>query len=176
MPARSSAKPPAPTFTKGVGAWAGATGLKTISHCWSSRGASTCARLRLDLLMLAPARIPRRHVETPRGEGVENSPHLIKRPEQALQIATAEFLDWALMPPYRWLHIPNGERRDAVIGKILKAMGVKPGAADALILGPSFPFCWLEQIPHRRSQGRAEGLARLVRVDRRTVGAMSLAR
>lgn len=68
----------------------------------------------------------------------------VSRPEQELQIQTAEFLDWALMPPARWLHIPNGEKRDDHIAAILNAMGVKPGAADILVFTPGGRFIWIE--------------------------------
>jgi len=71
-------------------------------------------------------------------------PAPIQRPEQGLQITVAAFLDWALPEDYRWLHIPNGEKRNPVIAAILKAMGVKPGAADVLILCPNGRFIWIE--------------------------------
>lgn len=32
-----------------------------------------------------------------------------------------------------WMHIPNGEKRDAITGAKLKRMGVRAGAADLLI-------------------------------------------
>jgi hypothetical protein len=62
----------------------------------------------------------------------------------------ASFLDWALVPPARWLHIPNGGKRDAREAARLKGMGVKAGAADVLILSPSWKrdghweFVWIE--------------------------------
>ncbi len=35
------------------------------------------------------------------------------------------------IPELRWLfHVPNGERRDARTGAMLKAMGVRPGVPD----------------------------------------------
>lgn len=63
--------------------------------------------------------------------------------ENPLQIAVAKFLDLALPAPLRWLHIPNGELRARAAAGKLKAMGVKPGAADVLILG-FHPFIWIE--------------------------------
>jgi hypothetical protein len=56
----------------------------------------------------------------------------------------AEYLDWALPGDFRWLHIPNGEKRDPIIAAILKRMGVKQGAADVLILRPVGLFVWIE--------------------------------
>lgn len=66
-----------------------------------------------------------------------------KREEDALQQQVAAYLDWALPAPLKWLHIPNGGRRDAVTAAILKSFGVKPGAADVLILRPQ-GFIWIE--------------------------------
>lgn len=85
---------------------------------------------------------------TPGGEGVEkHSPHQSKRghPEDDLQRAVAELLDWALPADHRWMHVPNGGRRDAREAARLKGMGVKPGAADVLILRPApKSFVWIE--------------------------------
>lgn len=63
--------------------------------------------------------------------------------EFPIQCAIADFLDLSLPPPLRWLHIPNGEARGKRAAGRLKAMGLKPGAADVLILGHS-PFIWIE--------------------------------
>ena len=56
-----------------------------------------------------------------------------RHPEADLQRAVAQYLDTVLKPPAFWFHVPNGERRDARTGAMLKAMGVKPGVADCLI-------------------------------------------
>lgn len=56
--------------------------------------------------------------------------------EDDLQVQVAEFLDWALPEPYRWLHVPNGGKRARIEAARLKAMGVKAGAADVLIFCP----------------------------------------
>lgn len=63
--------------------------------------------------------------------------------ETPLQIAAASYLDLALPEPLRALHIPNGELRHPAVAGKLKAMGVKEGAADLLILG-FHPFIWIE--------------------------------
>jgi hypothetical protein len=70
-------------------------------------------------------------------------------PEDDLQRQVAEFLDLALPHPLKWLHIPNGGKRDPVVAAILKAFGTKEGAADCLILGWMTPegrptFIWIE--------------------------------
>lgn len=56
-----------------------------------------------------------------------------RHPEADLQRAVAQYLDTVLKPPAFWFHVPNGERRDARTGAMLKAMGVKPGVADCLL-------------------------------------------
>jgi hypothetical protein len=70
-----------------------------------------------------------------------------KRPrheEDTLQQQVASFLNWALPSEYRWLHVPNGGRRDRVAAAILKSFGVKAGAADVLIFTPGSRFIWIE--------------------------------
>jgi len=66
------------------------------------------------------------------------------REEDDLQRQVASFLDWALPAEYRWLHVPNGGRRDRIAAAILKSFGVKPGAADVLIFTPGQRFIWIE--------------------------------
>lgn len=68
----------------------------------------------------------------------------LNRPEQDLQIKQVEFLEWALVAPWRFLHIPNGGYRTPAEAAIMKAMGQKEGAADILFLGPRWPFVWIE--------------------------------
>lgn len=63
--------------------------------------------------------------------------------EGPLQIAAAEYLELALPEPLRFFHVPNGELRDPAVAGKLKAMGVKEGVADILILG-FHPFIWIE--------------------------------
>lgn len=56
--------------------------------------------------------------------------------EDQIQVAVAAYLDKALPKTWRWYHCPNGGHRlKAVAGK-LKAMGVKPGVPDCVILRP----------------------------------------
>lgn len=58
------------------------------------------------------------------------------KPEDALQIACARYLDTALTQGWRWWHTPNGgSRRKGEAGK-LRAMGVKPGVPDIIVAGP----------------------------------------
>lgn len=72
-----------------------------------------------------------------------NSPKA--RPEEAIQKQVAEYLDWALPAGYRWLHIPNQRgTRSRWENQLLKAMGVKAGAADVLIFTPHGRFVWIE--------------------------------
>ncbi len=56
------------------------------------------------------------------------------RREQALHRAAAEFLDLALPAGAEWWHTPNGGTRSRIEGAVFKAMGVRPGIPDLLIL------------------------------------------
>lgn len=56
--------------------------------------------------------------------------------EAALHRAVAEFLGWTLHPPVVWTTIGHGGG-GRVRGAQLKAMGVKPGWPDILIIAPS---------------------------------------
>lgn len=79
---------------------------------------------------------------SPRG-GRKKTPHLPDPSEDEIQKAAAAFLEIALPPPLRFLHIPNGGTRDYGEAAKLKAMGVKAGAADIMILGWR-TFIWIE--------------------------------
>lgn len=57
----------------------------------------------------------------------------MRRPEQALQIAVAAYLRLALKPPTIWTAFPAGGG-GRVRGGILKAMGLKAGWPDLLVL------------------------------------------
>ena len=56
------------------------------------------------------------------------------RPEEALQRATASYLDLALPRDAVWFHPPNGGARSKAEAGIFKAMGVKPGVPDLIII------------------------------------------
>lgn len=64
------------------------------------------------------------------------SPELLKRLKSApprevdLQRSVANFLDHTGL---LWCHVPNGGKRNAVVGAKLKAEGVKRGVPDVLI-------------------------------------------
>lgn len=63
--------------------------------------------------------------------------------EVDLQVAVAEFLDLAMPENARWFHVPNGELRHPAVAGRLKAMGVKPGVGDVIVLhGPA--YIWVE--------------------------------
>jgi len=96
-----------------------------------ARGVAASVRHALDTVP-APAPAPTPAAKKPR-----------KREEDALQQQVAAYLDRALPAPLKWLHIPNGGRRDPVVAAILKSFGTKPGAADVLILRPE-GFIWIE--------------------------------
>ena len=56
------------------------------------------------------------------------------QPELKVHKAVMSFLDSALPSTVRALHPANGGRRDAKTGAMLKAMGVKPGVADIILV------------------------------------------
>lgn len=58
-----------------------------------------------------------------------------KRPEQALQIAVANFLRLALRAPTAWTAFPAGGG-GKIRGALLKVMGLKAGWPDVLVLHP----------------------------------------
>lgn len=56
----------------------------------------------------------------------------------------AKFLRLALPAEVLFLHVPNGEQRDARTGGKLKAMGALAGALDFLLIFPGGVARWLE--------------------------------
>lgn len=60
----------------------------------------------------------------------------MKRPEQALQIAVAQYLGHALKPPTIWTAFPAGGG-GRIRGAFLKAMGLKAGWPDILVIDPA---------------------------------------
>lgn len=67
----------------------------------------------------------------------------MKRPEQQLHKAVAQFLDRALPEKYRWSTFPSGGG-GRVRGAQLRAMGLKSGWPDILILCPDGKWCSIE--------------------------------
>ena len=68
----------------------------------------------------------------------------MKHPEEQLQRAVADYL--SLMAPmhgFFWCHVPNGGSRTKIEGAAFKAMGVKPGVADILIIKAGRAY-WIE--------------------------------
>ena len=60
----------------------------------------------------------------------------MNRPEQALQIAACDFIEKAA-PGLLFFHPANGGARSKVEGAIFKAMGVRKGVPDLVILLPN---------------------------------------
>lgn len=54
--------------------------------------------------------------------------------ESDLQITIVQFLEIALPDDATYFHVPNGGKRDEVTGGILKAMGMRAGVADLIVL------------------------------------------
>ena len=59
--------------------------------------------------------------------------------EDALQKSVAKLLDHSGLT---WFHPANGEARSAITGAKLKAMGVKAGVPDIMILDEPMPHGW----------------------------------
>ena len=57
-----------------------------------------------------------------------------KRPEEMFQRAVARYLDLALPADAVWFHPPNGGARSKAEAGIFKAMGVKAGVPDLIIV------------------------------------------
>jgi len=65
--------------------------------------------------------------------------------ETDIHLALVELLQsGALISPWVFLHIPNGEKRDKKTAALLKAMGTLAGAADLLFIGPGRSILFLE--------------------------------
>ena len=70
----------------------------------------------------------------------------MRRPEQTLQIAVAEFLGHALRPPTIWTAFPAGGG-GKVRGAFLKAMGLKAGWPDLIVITPAIAYPANKTIP-----------------------------
>ncbi len=85
------------------------------------------------LLMLAEGRKPR----------LRKAP--VERPaELRLHVAVVALLHKRAAPGWQFWHTPNGELRSARAAAKLKAMGVKPGVPDLVLISPDGRFHALE--------------------------------
>jgi len=64
--------------------------------------------------------------------------------EYELHCMVADALRRWCSPLWRYTHMPMGERRDPATAMRLKRMGVTPGWADFLLVGPRCAVVWLE--------------------------------
>jgi hypothetical protein len=65
-------------------------------------------------------------------------------PERRTHIALADRLRLQADPDWWWSHMPAGEHRSAATGALLKAMGLRPGMLDFLLIDPNGRHYWLE--------------------------------
>ena len=88
-------------------------------------------------------------------------PRRRQRPEAAIHAAVCDHLRLRAKPDVLWLHVPNGERRDAITGAKLKRMGTLAGTSDLLLWhnGNSFAL-ELKSPGGRLSDAQLEFLAR----------------
>ena len=63
--------------------------------------------------------------------------------EFALHCMFHDTIKNAMMPRWRYTHLPFGEKRDPITAGRLKRMGVTPGWPDFMFVGPGRVF-WLE--------------------------------
>lgn len=86
------------------------------------------------------------------------------QPEEQLQRAVAAFLDVALPEDAVWFHVPNGGARTKAEAGIFKAMGVKAGVPDVLILWRGQLYCIELKAPGRSlSPGQRDMRDRLLK-------------
>jgi hypothetical protein len=79
----------------------------------------------------------------------------MKRPEQQLQISVVQFIERAL-PGMLFFHVPNGGGRSKAEAGILKAMGVKAGIPDLVLLLPTSKVAFIELKASRGSLSPAQ--------------------
>lgn len=60
--------------------------------------------------------------------------HIQRQDEHGIQVAIMQFLDRALPSSCYAFAVPNGGKRNAVTGAILKREGVKAGVADIIVM------------------------------------------
>lgn len=76
--------------------------------------------------------------------------------ELGLQKFTANLLQLQAAPGVIWFHPPNGEARSGRTGAKLKAMGVRPGVADIVIVLPGGKAAFLELKTDKGSLSNAQ--------------------
>lgn len=84
--------------------------------------------------MNAPARIPRDQLGKFLGKGETKQSRARGRAEEKIQTAFATWCKLCLGDDVLWLSIPNERKAPAAQIAALKAMGMRPGAADFLIV------------------------------------------
>lgn len=91
----------------------------------------------------------------------------MNRPEEVLHRSVADFLRVALPPYVWWTHPPNGGGRSRAEAGILKAMGVRAGTPDILIVHQGRAF-WIEL---KAPKGRVEASQERCHTDLMLAGA-----
>lgn len=79
----------------------------------------------------------------------------VNRAEQTLQIQVADYLTWALAPPWRYTAFPSGGG-GLQRGRALKRMGLKRGPADLLLFGPGARLVQIELKTAKRVVSEAQ--------------------
>lgn len=78
--------------------------------------------------------------------------------ELDLHIAVAKLLKDHALPEWNWFHVPSGEHRDIRTAAKLKAMGVKRGIPDFVLISPygSVRFLELKRLSGKLSDAQEE--------------------
>ena len=66
---------------------------------------------------------------------------MTKSPEADLQKAVCQHLKLRAKPGVVWFHVPNGLKSEGRHVKRMKAMGLRPGVADLVIMADSRAYC-----------------------------------
>jgi hypothetical protein len=92
---------------------------------------------------------------------------MTRRPEQTLQRAVVEHLQWRARPGAWWTHVPLGGARSKVEAAILRGLGTRAGTPDLLIVADG-RACFLEL---KAPRGRVSAAQRECHTALRAAGA-----
>jgi hypothetical protein len=73
-----------------------------------------------------------------------------RQPEAQLHRSVVDLLGWCAKADVWFCHIPNGGARTAIAGALFKALGVRPGAPDLLIVRGGQPLFLELKAPGRK--------------------------
>jgi hypothetical protein len=89
------------------------------------------------------------------------------QPEQAIQRAVVQHLQARAAPQTYWFHVPNGGSRRPIEGAMLKALGVRAGVPDMLLICNGRTY----GLELKAENGRVTDAQRLAHEEMRAAGA-----